>query len=249
MLTLTRRSALLALAASASAPALANPRRYAALSLVGDSLTLLSFAPTTGSHLGRMDSDTLPMSEPVLDIAALRTLDRMLLPLTPGQETALLVPDAVHYAKQRDPFADGLWQPNPALRALLPKVPASHLLLLTRWRSTGGLRSANLPSGPRSLEGLGFYLDGGWREKHGNLVTDSSGLVAPYVSARLSLIDLSSLRVLGQQTLMASTSLPTPPGHPTPWQSLPEAQKMDALRGLLERELTRVLPPLLAATA
>jgi hypothetical protein len=246
-----RRHALLGLAAlMAGAPSAANPvaREYAALSLIGDALSLLSYQPQTGSHLARSDEERLPLAEAQFDVAALQTIERLLKRAGVGGEPALIVPGGpAHYEKQREPFANGLWQPNPALRSVLPQIKASHLLLLTPLRSTGGLRNSDLPPGPRALTGIGFYLDPGWREKRGNALVEGSGLLAPFVSLRLSLIELPSLRIVAQQSLHASRSLPTPPNHRNPWDALPDAVKMAGLRELLSAELERVLPALLAA--
>ena len=245
------RRQLLQLAALGALPlsALGNPgeaRRFAVLSLVGESMTIVSFKPQTGSHLDQNERELIKLPEPTIDQAVLLAAEKELQGLQVKGEIQLVLPGGPqHYAGQEKLVDDDNFKPNAALEAAIKQLSATHLLVLTRARTSGGLRGVRVPSGVRTLEGLGFYLDPAWREKSGNVLTVSSGMLAPYAHARIALVDLRSRKVLKQELISASRLLPTPAGHRDPWVAVSDEVKMRALEDLLAQELKRVLPKLL----
>ena len=248
----SRRALLAALVSASVAPAHADERRsYVALSLVGDELTVITLQASVGSHTDTSEREKIPMPDASLDEATLKSIERVV--QAQGQAAPLLlVPGGKpFYAGQAEMLSGGRFSPNAALKPAFEQLrgQATHLILVTRQRSGGGLRGVRLPNGPRTLEGLGFCLDGSWRDKRGNAVVDASGLLAPFASLRVSLVDLASGQVLKGETISASTSLPTPPGHNNPWSALPDEIKMNGLNALIQAELERVLPAMLGRQA
>lgn len=246
----TRRTVVLGGAAGLAAAALgaAPERRYAALSLVGQELTVVSFRAGTGSHLDTSERERVLLPDARLDEVVVKAIEAALVQQG-SAPPALLLPSApAHYAGQAEMVNDERFQANAALQPALAalQAQASHLVLATRQRTPGGLKGVRLPSGARSAEGLGFYMDPQWREQQGNTQVDSSGLLAAFAHLRISLVDLASGRVLARQVLAASQLLPTPPGQRDPWQSLSLERKLEALGALLRSEVERTTALLLA---
>lgn len=250
MQRVSRRLVLVTALCASLASAHAQERRsFAALSLVGDELTLITLQPSTGSHTDTSEREKIAMPNSSLDEAALKTIERVV--QGRGHEAPLLlVPGGKpFYANQAGMLSGGRFTPNAALKPAFEQLKgqATHLILVTRQRSAGGLRGMRLPNGPRTLEGIGFCLDAGWREKAGNAVVDASGLLAPFASLRVSLIDLRSGQVLKSEVINGGRHLPTPAGYSSPWDALPDEIKMGGLNDLVKTELERVVPTLLGS--
>lgn len=243
----SRRQLLASSLMTLALPALAGAEapRYAVLSLVGDSMTIVSFAPQTGSHMDNSERQVIPLREAELDQAVLLRVESELKKTLPGAAPDLLVPGGAKFYEQKNFFDGDSWQANAALQPALGQLSATHLILLTKHRSSKGLTGVKTTSTVRALEGIGFYVDSGWRERAGNAVVDGSGLLAPYAHLRLSLIDLSTRKVLGHKIIAANGVIPTPAGFADAWASVPDAQKMSTLSTLLCAEVARVLPELL----
>lgn len=243
-----RRQAGLALLGSVALGARAQAaRKYAVLSLVGENLTVVSFKPQTGSHMDQAEREVVKMPDTSLDEALVLAIEKELLKAQPGSQPQLIVPGgAPHYADQTKFFDGEDFRPNPALDAAFKQLAATHLLIVTRFRSSGGLKGLRVSSGARNLEGLGFYLDAGWRELRGGVRTESSGLLAPYAHTRFSLVDLATRKLVRHEVSVASKVVDTPPGFRDPWAAVPMPDKMGALQALLEAEAARLVPGLIS---
>lgn len=64
--------------ASAIAGPDAGQRKYAVLSLIGDSLTVVTYRPSTGSHLDQNVQQTVVLPDAIFDQAALLAVDEAL---------------------------------------------------------------------------------------------------------------------------------------------------------------------------
>jgi hypothetical protein len=244
----TRRSAGLALLTSFAWPVRgqASPRRYAVLSLAGENLTVVNFKPQTGSHMDQSEREVIALPDTSLDETLVMAIERELLKVSPGSLVQLIVPGgAPHYADQARFFDGEDFRPNAALDAAFRQLQSTHLILVTRFRSSSGLKGLNTPAGARNLEGLGFYVDPAWRDVRGDIKTESSGLLAPYAHTRFSFIELVTRKLVKQEISVASMVLPTRAGHRDPWQAVPDAVKLEALKDLLKNEAARILPGLI----
>jgi len=74
------------------------------------------------------------------------------------------------------------------------------------------------------------------------------GFLAPFVYIRLSLVDLKAAVVVREQVVTASATLSAAQAKNgfDPWDALNPAQKVETLGRMIEREVARVVPALIA---
>jgi hypothetical protein len=75
--------------------------------------------------------------------------------------------------------------------------------------------------------------------------TEGTGFVAPYVYVRLVLVDVASGQILSTQTVTAASPVPTTRRDAAvgnPWEALSPVEKVNAIRGLIAREMARAVP-------
>ena len=117
---------------------------------------------SAGSGPERIRRDWLQLPNDDLDIATARELERQAKAAVPGL--------AVTAVRSRDPAVRNLHEDVVAgdrglrevverVRPLLLSQGFTHLLLLTRHRGEGRIRTADGTIGIGRLEGLGFYVD------------------------------------------------------------------------------------------
>ena len=70
-------------------------------------------------------------------------------------------------------------------------------------------------------------------------------MLAPYVSIRVALIDLSDLKLKREQSLAVSARLPVT-GDANPWAATTAEQRVKALEALIEVELPKAVASLVA---
>jgi hypothetical protein len=124
----------------------------------------------------------------------------------------------------------------------------SHLLLVTRQRAEAALRTdENVTIGRGRVDGLGFYMDRNVDVRNTVTGATAQGAIGPHIVVQLSLFDTESAQVersytVNEQWLVAPRESQS---GTDPWQYMTPAEKVEALRGGLERSLQRVLPAFL----
>jgi hypothetical protein len=248
----TRRQGLALLAAGTLAPGclLAAPeRRYAVISLVGDEIVLVYATAVTGSHLDRNRHRVLPDAAGSFDKFALAATGKAIEGRDPQAKVSLLSvgPSPLH--GNPEPLFDGQNIALPdALVAALEQAQATHVVLLTKFRNPASIALAHTHIGVGALRGLGYYVD---RTTHLRMVESGAtgqGLLAAYAYLRLSLADARTGAVLRQRLLSATRVYPVAAQESAidPWELLTAQQKVERLRGLLERQLALEIPALIA---
>lgn len=225
----------------------AGERRYAALSLIGDVLTVVTYQPQVGSRLNKNKLDRLEVKEAALDRTALKALDAALGRNDAKASVVLLAARAPAMFENQDHlFAKGNFVLPPELATPLAQSRATHLLLLTKHRGETRVVVDGLSYGSGRLEGLGFYLDDGVTTKASQTGEEGLGLIAPFAYFRASLIDLASMRVLASEVITRTEGISgalAKQGYGA-WQALGEEAKVALLAKLLDVELERVVPAL-----
>jgi len=236
---------VLLIAVSAAARADSQARRYAALSLIGDVLTVVTYQPQIGSRMDTNKRDRVRVAEGAFDRTSLAALDEAVTRLDPGASVVLLRASApALFEDQRRFFSQGRFVMPPELEATLQQAQATHLLLLTKYRGEARVVVDDLRYGSGRLEGLGFYLDNGVNTRSSETGETGLGLVAPYAYFRVSLIDLKQMKVLASEVVARTEGVSgahAKEGYGA-WQALTEAQKVNLLAVMIERELQRVVP-------
>ena len=227
------------------------PAKYAVLSLIGDSLTLVSHRPSVGTRVDPNLRDTVALTDPVFDDTVLLTAEKVLLQVAPatGAPALLSTSGSSAYADARRWISDQKFTAPPWLDAALKADRATHLLLVTKHRAEASFQFAGEKAGVGSLEGLGFFID----RQRITLRTDTGargiGFLAPYAYFRVSLIDLASSQLIGQRLVGASASLSGADSKDGlgPWDVLTDAEKVAYLKQLIGQEVEKAIVALVKA--
>lgn len=227
-------------------------RQFAALSLVGDGITIVFHRMETGSHIDRNERQYVELADPVLDNTVLKSVERAVLSTRPGTKVVLLgARNPALFAAQQRSFdeASGSSSIVAQVRAAALAAGATHLLLVTKLRHDAMLRLSSSHTGSGKLQGLGFYLDFAKRTRRADTGERGQGFIAPYAYFKVSLVELASGRVEGERDVVASTTRSTAHGETThPWDAMSAEQKVAALQVLIRREIARVVPELLGSS-
>lgn len=238
------------LIASAIAGPDAGQRKYAVLSLIGDSLTVVTYRPSIGSQIDRNDHKTFALPDAIFDQAALLAVDEALRKVDPKASTTLLAPSSPTLRAEQGHLLDGQrFAPSEGLDGALKKDGATHLLLVTKHRADTNLQTGGSTVGSGKLEGLGYYIDRQLPMYRSDTGEQGVGFLAPYVYFKISLIDLATSTVLKQHTVTATTTLSAARARSKesfdPWDVLSPSQKIDTLRGMIRREIVNAVPALI----
>jgi hypothetical protein len=206
--TLVSALPALVLGASVKAQDAAAGRRYVVVSLIGDEMT--NNAPKsngTGSMITRGAHKAVPMEGAPFDKIAAQAIAGVAPRADAGAQVGILDASGLGlYSAQEGWFDDDKVTLPPALADAVARQGATRLLLLTKIKRDG--RATNgavfVPTGP--LMGLGVYRDNGVRI-HNNDDNQDYGLVAPYVFARLSVIDVATSRQLRHRDIEKTRSV------------------------------------------
>ena len=223
--------------------------------LLGESLQIAQAGDITDSRLDRTLRDSLPVKNIGFDQAALRAVRTVLGQKAPAAQMQMFLANTALSPADQRALADG------ATRAELPAwiVSAiqagklSHILLITRGRGDASFPLSNgFDIGRGKVEGIGYYVDAATEVKNianGNL---STGFLGAYVQLRLQLMDAQSGDIVGSQDVrvgrmhIANSAGGAGNDGTNVWKALGPVQKVDLLRSMVETEVARVLPALLA---
>ena len=248
--TLVSAALLSAGSVAAQAPA---PVRYALLSAVGDQMTVVHARTQTGSRLDRNDREQVALPERALDRLVLKHLDGALNRATPSAEVAVMTAAS---GRLLDVQREMLSRHGPSSRMakafadVLPPGGADRLLLVVKHRSEAAIPVTGGSIGAGRLEGVGFYVDLVTTLRSTDTGHVGTGFLAPFGYVHLILADASG-RVLAERQLEAAESFnmaDARTGH-QPWDMMDAAAKVSAVDRLLQREIEREVPRLLAAAA
>lgn len=222
-----------------------SPRRIAVLSLIGDSLGIVEYRGQTESRVATR-TEEVPLPDPVMDKAALLAAGDSLAK-RPGPVTvSYVLPTASLYSAGRDLLDGNRFVATPELDAALKARQASHLVLITKHRDDARLRLERHSTGSGKLEGIGYYVDRSFRVSRADNRATGIGFLAPYVYIRVSLVDLSTSSVVGDQAATHSTTYSAARAENSahPWDVLTPGQKIDRLRSMIREAVLEAVPKL-----
>ncbi len=228
----------LAQGVAASAPPAA--RKYVVMSLVGDKLTYVNKTGGSSDALQRRNEvSEVPMPGAPHDMTALQTIAAALPQSDPGATMRFLAGSSPDFYKDQDAWFDGDAVKLPdKLRAAVAAEHAARLLLLTKRRAEARIPDGQASVGGGKLEGLGFFT---YARRDGLVNRDTAAqahaCIAPYVYARLTLIDLASLAVVRHHVIESAT----------PYPELSVQAQLGALEEQLVASLKDAVPRVIAA--
>lgn len=221
--------------------------KFAALSLIGDSINVVTFQPTVGSNMGRNIHQSVATPGGPFDLTALVAIqasikDRLGL----GEVLLYRSPISELFGEPAALFKGSKLVLPPGLIAGMKNDGATHLLLLTRNSQEARLAVKQGAVGSGRLEGIGFYVDRQQRVCDTNTRECGVGFLAPYTYLQLSLVDLSNAQVLQQQTISGSGTISSTRSDDgfDPWKALSPERKISTLEDMIKAELSQTVPVL-----
>jgi hypothetical protein len=239
------------LAIAAARAAAADPS-YAAISLIGDKLDIVTYQPAVGSELDSTTHLPLALQQDDLDTAALRAIARAAHDTLPGTSVTLLAASTPESFADQDRLFDGNHATlPPEVAAALQREGAAMVVLVSKHRGEARLQARNDKIGSGRIAGLGFYVDSNKRMLNHDNGKRSIGYIAPFVYVDVSLVDVATGTVVRRKTIESSEVIGTAnnPGATTAWEALTSAQKLAMLTRMLTRQLQTAVPALLTGQA
>lgn len=223
-----------------------DPNKFAALSLLGDNVQLLSLSPARGDTVQSGEWASTPAGG--LDNAVLQSLDAAVKAVGKNREIKLYTSSTRSlFGDPANLFIDGKLSLPGKLGEAVRQSGAAKLLLVTRSRQEPALAAALPARILAALEGPGFVLDQRPSAQIGFDGQPGLPVLAPYVSIRVALVDLSDLKLKREQSMAVAARLPvSAEAAANPWAATTGEQRVKALEALIEAELPRVVSPLIA---
>ncbi len=223
-----------------------DPKKFAALSLLGDNVQLINLTPARGDTVQSGEWTSSPAGG--LDNAVLQSLDAAVKALGKDREIKLYTSTTRSlFGDPANLFVNGKLSLPGKLGEAVRQSGAAKLLLVTRSRQEPAL-AATLPARIlATLEGPGFVLDQRPSAQIGFDGQPGLPVFAPYVSIRVALVDLSDLKLKREQSLAVAARLPvSTEAAANPWAATTTEQRVKALEALIEAELPRAVAPLVS---
>ncbi len=226
--------------AQSPAPAPHKPGEavYAVVSLVGDRLLIVSRAMHTGSSIERNDRTWLELYDTSVNEALANAVyDAVGARLPEGRVAILTLRDPKLWAEQNRLAEAGASTQEllDSLKPFLDRVPATHLVLATKVRRDALFEVAGSHVGAGKAEGLGFYIDRQMPLAPLRGFEPVPGFLGVFAFFRLSLVDLR-LRKVVREEIVTATDSRVAVDTDDPWDSVSAADKVEALKRLLQDE-------------
>ena len=238
-------------AAASAAQAQQVLRNVGVFSLLGDSVQVAASTDApSDTRIERTARDSLDFKGIDFDLIAMRTARDTIQRAQPAARVmAFRSPDVLSVAQQREIA-------NSALKAELPgwmvktlsEHRLSHLLLITRSRGTIDARTGEgFAIGRGTVEGIGFYIDTLYTIRNSDTGAKSTGLLAPYLQLRLTLMNAQSGDIVATYEVKDAYAYGSKESQAVadPWNFMPAAEKVVRLRRLVEEGVTRGMGQLL----
>jgi hypothetical protein len=229
----------------------APPRSYAVLSLVGDQLTIVTRRRTTGTPLDPNDHQVMAVDNGSLDAAIAGAVESAITAASPSSQWLnFSIRDPRLFALQEQLLSAGDASDalREALRGLLVKAGATHLIIVTKWRGEATFRLINDSVGGGKIMGLGFYVDDITRTKLLSTGERTLGFIAPFAYMKVSLLDAATLKVSASK-VAATSSFWTPAetkDAASAWEIMTAKEKSQALERVIRQAVSKAMGELLA---
>ena len=228
----------------------AGQRTFAVMSLIGDSITIVNAAPSSGSHVDTNHLQTFDDPAGVLDISTLKAAANAIKKVVPDAKPVLLATDSTILRKKQAQLIDDQHLVDAdGLVGELKKAGVTDFLLITKHRATTDLHADVDTVGSGTLYGLGFYIDSYTRTRSGDTEEVGIGFLAPYAYFRIFLIDVATLTVETQVDVtdgyIMSNARNASGTERSPWNILDNTQKFQALAKMIQDSLMEDVPGML----
>jgi hypothetical protein len=223
-----------------------DARRYAVLSLIGDRLLVSQYNPAIGARLDTNKRDYIALDDNVLDKAALLAANQAITKLDPAAKPILMVARDMSLYEAPAESISGTSPLFLKIGGMLKGSGATHLILVTKLRREARIKMHDSTVGTGMLEGVGFYIDNTMGTRDSRTGESGSGLLGPFVYARLELVEAASGKALAEEVIVATRAYsPASTNATIAWEALSSAQKVRALREMIGEEIGNAVPRLL----
>jgi len=231
-------------------------RRYAALSLIGETLTVVAYVGATGSQMSGNRSEPVSIGSRFFDITTLNAVQLSLSDLDVRMPVATFFGSSPSLFKEQHNLFDGRRVVlSQDLIAAMKKEGATHLVIVTRHRGQAEIRLQDGHTGSGMLEGLGYYIDQNFRTMSYATGGSATGYIAPYVYLRVSLVDLATSLIERERFITSSYAISAAglasknAGNTDEPRGLLAGKHLSVLGDALEGEIRRAMPYLLGEEA
>ena len=224
-----------------------DARKYAALSIVGDRLTVVNHVGETGTRVDTNRTDVLDMPPRAIDNAVLGAVDTAIRRDARVSEVVMLGATPPLFQAQGQGIEDPDVRPVVDLvRPAIEKTGVTHLVLVGKLRHEARLKFADGYVGSGRLDGLGFYLDHQLPTEERGKGNIGRGFIAPYAYFRVSLVDVRSGEVLAFRDILSSQAVGAGRSPSLRvWEALSAEEKVRMVVGLARREAARAVQEML----
>ena len=225
------------------------PRRFAAISLIGNDITAVSQQSVTGTKLDRNLRDSFTVPGNLFDVEALGALNEAVVKADPKAVVLMLkLPSADIFGPPDQLFDGDKFLVPAALAPALKQTAATHLLIVTRLRAQANIKTAREGIGAGMLEGLGFYVNNEQYMQRTESSEVSIGYLAPFTYVKLSLVNLATGKVERTRQIAHAQEVSTDrkEGLSNPWDFLTTVEKVQLLRQMLNGQIKAAVPALVA---
>ncbi len=225
------------------------PRRFAAISLIGNDITAVSQQSVTGTKLDRNVQESFTIPGNLFDLTALGALNEAVPKADPKAVVLMLkLPSADVFGPPEQLVNGGKFMVPAALAPALKQTAATHLLVVTRLRAPTNVKTANAGIGNGMLEGLGFYVNRELAMRREESSEVRIGYLAPFTYVKVYLVNLASGNVERTQQIANAQAWLTDrkEGISDPWETLTTVEKVQALRQILDEQIKAAVPALIA---
>lgn len=227
-------------------------RKLGAFALLGDTVDVTVVnAPISDTRLPNIERRVIDVPNIGFDAIVLGELAVALRERAPQAQLKRYrahVPLAVAAQREIAAGARRAEMPGWIVQSIVPEQ-LTHILIATRGRAQANLATASRDAiGRGQVEGIGFYVDPLFVVRHVDTGAVANGALGAFVLVDLLLVDARSGEVVREHALREQILLGAaePQAAVDPWSYLSGTEKAQLLRGMLERNLRRVLPGLLS---
>jgi hypothetical protein len=224
---------------------------YAVLSLVGDKLEVIGAQKQIGSRLDPSKRSVLELNEASLDNEVVAAVAKAVKATQPKAELSQLnTRSKVLFEKYETLFAvrDQIMSIPDAIRDALKVEKATHMILVTKYRRLPDPNLARVLDSDTQIKGLGFFVDANANTRTVDTTVVNRGYIAPYVYIKVAMVEVDTGRLIGNESIAASRSMVPAGAKRTEgiiWDAITTQEKLDALAGLIQHEIARVVQPML----
>ena len=228
----------------------APPAKVAIISLIGDSIDIVTYRPRVGTHVESNYKQSVPITGVAFDFAAMKSAAAAIAQALPGAEIVTLgVPAAGSSLDPTELVAGSKISATHPLITALQQEKFTHVLVITKLDAAAHFDFMDTHVGSGRVHGLGFYIDKELELQ--NTVTGETGrgFIAPYAYMQLALIKVEPLQLLGQKRITQSRTRGAAANKTglDAWGAMSPDEKVESLRKLVAAGVSETTPTLFPA--